>query len=457
MKRARGTSFQRCGAFMLLATGSACAAQDRRVVTEPHIPHACITLHAALALANGRLKGGDESKLDTARIQRALDGCPHGFAVELAPKAARSGFLIGPIRIPAGVTLLVDRDVTLMASRDSRLYDQRPGSCGVVNEEPPGCKAIITLAHAPHAAIMGDGTIDGRGEEKLLHGDASWWELAEQARAGGRQQVPRLIEADESDDFTVYRITLRNSPNFHIMFRDGHGFTAWNLKIDTPSTARNTDGVDPASATDITVTHSFIRTGDDNVAIKGGEGGVGYMTVSDNHFFSGHGMSVGSETFGGVHDILVQALSLDGSDNGIRIKSNSSRGGLVERVTYRDVCMRDVKWPIVLDTHYDNPGPQSNRYPVYRDIRLGDVRVFGGGHISLQGLDPQHRLSVTLDGVVLDDPKLYKFSSAHAAVAYGPGPVNFLLQGEDVTSSGIPGNGTLASCDTMFVSFGAHE
>jgi polygalacturonase len=242
-----------------------------------------------------------------------------------------------------------------------------------------------------------------------------------------------LIEADEPDDFTVYRITLRNSPNFHIVFRDAHGFTAWNLKIDTPSTARNTDGVDPASATDITVTHSFIRTGDDNVAIKGGEGGVGYMTVSDNHFFSGHGMSVGSETFGGVHDILVQALSLDGSDNGIRIKSNSSRAShLSGRMYARCEVASCVGHPL------RQSGPQANRYPVYCDIRLEDVRVFGGGHISLQGLDPQHRLSVTLDGVVLDVPKLYKFSSAHAAVAYGPGPVNFLLQGEDVTSSGTP-------------------
>ena len=55
---------------------------------------------------------------------------------------------------------------------------------------------IITVTHAPHAAIMGDGTIDGRGGEKLLHRDASWWDLAERARTGDRKQVPRLIEAD---------------------------------------------------------------------------------------------------------------------------------------------------------------------------------------------------------------------------------------------------------------------
>jgi polygalacturonase len=37
---------------------------------------------------------------------------------------------------------------------------------------------------------MGDGVIDGRGGEKMLGSQYSWWDLAEQARAGGGQQVP---------------------------------------------------------------------------------------------------------------------------------------------------------------------------------------------------------------------------------------------------------------------------
>ena len=61
---------------------------------------------------------------------------------------------------------------------------------------------------------MGDGVIDGRGGEKMLGSQYSWWDLAEQARAGGGQQVPRLIVANDSDNFTLYRITLKNSPEF---------------------------------------------------------------------------------------------------------------------------------------------------------------------------------------------------------------------------------------------------
>lgn len=38
-------------------------------------------------------------------------------------------------------------------------------------------------------------------------------------------------------------------------------------------------------------------------------------------------MSIGSETEGGASAIRVTDLSIDGADNGIRIKSSPSRGG----------------------------------------------------------------------------------------------------------------------------------
>ena len=56
------------------------------------------------------------------------------------------------------------------------------------------------------------------------------------------------------------------------------------------------------------------------------------ITVAHNHFYWGHGMSIGSETSGGVSGIRIEDLSLDGPDNGIRITSNPTQGGLVEDV-----------------------------------------------------------------------------------------------------------------------------
>ncbi len=417
-----------------------CMAQDRRTVVEPHIPTTCARLSANFAAQNGTLAGADEAKLDTERLQAALDHCHPGQAVELTSDGARNAFLSGPLSLPARITLLLDRDVTLFASRDPALYDLAPGSCGVVNNQPPGCKPLISVHNAPHAAVMGDGTIDGRGYAQLLNRPVTWWQLAEQARAGGRQQVPRLIVVSGSDDFTLYRITLKNSPNFHVTFGNGTGFTAWGVKIDTPRNARNTDGIDPGgSASDITVTHSFISTGDDHIAIKGSGHGVQHMSVLDNHFYFGHGMSIGSETFGGVSDVLVRNLTLDGADNGLRIKSNIHRGGLVQRITYEDVCIRNTKAPISIDTRYDNPGPQADLVPDFRDISISDVFISGGGKIIVDGQDAAHRSQVHFSNVTLDNPTAYNFFAKDALVTYGPGAVNFHLAGEDVTSSNTKG------------------
>ena len=77
--------------------------------------------------------------------------------------------------------------------------------------------------------------------------------------------------------------------------------------------------------------------GDDNVAIKAARRSpTNNMTISHNHFYYGHGISIGSETNGGASAIRVTDVSIEGADNGIRIKSNSSRGGLVHDVVYEE-------------------------------------------------------------------------------------------------------------------------
>jgi polygalacturonase len=432
------------------------------------LPPICASLDAQLKVTGHSLAEDDEAKLDTKRIQRALDACGKEHGVMLRAHGSDNAFLSGPLELREGVTLIVDKGTTLFASRDAAVYEKTPGSCGLVNESGSGCKPLLSAQHVSGAGVMGDGVIDGRGGEKLLGKDVTWWQLAEQARSGGRQQVPRLIVTDAADNFTVYRITLKNSPNFHIVYNHGDGFTVWGLKIDTPKRgARNTDGVDPGTGSkNITITHSYIRTGDDNVAIKGGAGGgaiggggtggVTNMTVSHNHFYWGHGMSIGSETDGGVSKIRVFDLSLDGPDNGIRIKSNGSRGGLVHDVVYDDVCVRDSPNPITLDTGYTAAGTvEGNSPPTMREITLHNVRVSGGGKISFNGYAQNYRIGATLDDVLLTDSAAYAYAIHHADFALGPGPVNLkLVGGVDSTAQGTPpGKGVPASCADKFVPF----
>jgi polygalacturonase len=390
-------------------------AQDTRQVSEPRIPPPCATIDARLAAPGGVLSDAAERMADTTRIQAAIDSCAQGRAVVLRPAGRNNVFLAGPLQLTPGVTLVVEANAALFASRNPRDYDVVPGSCGIVGERGPGCKTFITAEHAPGSGIMGDGSIDGRGGAKLIGQDVSWWDLAKSAKILDKNQaVPRLISVRQSNGFTLYRITLRNSPNFHVGVNDTDGFTAWSVKIRTPKTARNTDGIDPSSSTNVTIAYCDIDTGDDNVAIKTGSAPAAHMTIAHNHFYSGHGMSIGSGTAGGVSDIRVTDLSIDGADNGIRIKSDRSRGGLVQRVTYEDVCMRNVANPILMTSMYTTfPG---DKIPVYRDILLKNVHSLTPGWVTYLGVDAQHKLGVTLDNVAIDGQPLSKTQVENADV-----------------------------------------
>ena len=165
-------------------------------------------------------------------------------------------------------------------------------------------------------------------------------------------------------------------------------------------------------------------------------------------------MSIGSETKAGVSALRVTDLSLDGTTAGIRIKSQQAYGGLVTDAVYDDVCIRNAKTPIQLDTNYQaNPKPGTGLIPVFTGIVLRDVRISGGGKIQLLGFDATHRIGIQFDGVTLDSPSAYKFVVNHADIQLGPGPVNFQMTGTDSTVSGKPGKGTLPSCAAKFVAF----
>ncbi len=418
-----------------LGTPTLALAQDTRNVTEPHLPPAGTVLTARLAARDGVLAETSEGRPDTERIQKAIDSCPRGQAVELKASRGNNIFLSGPLALRPGVTLLVDSGTALFASRNPRDYDLTPGSCGVVNEKGHGCKPFIIADNAPGSGIMGDGVIDGRGGATLPGSKESWWDLAKTAKIYDKQQsVPRLLVVRKSDDFTLYLITLRNSPNFHVGVERTNGFTAWGVKILTPKTARNTDGIDPSSSTNVTITHCFIATGDDNVAIKSGSAGpASHITVAHNHFYSGHGMSIGSGTSGGVRAVRVTDLSIEGADNGIRIKSDRSRGGLVQDVVYENVVMRRVTNPIVLTSMYTTfPG---NLLPVYRDIVLKDVRSLTPGAVILLGLDEQRRVGVTFDNVNVDGLRQEDIVAKHVEMRVSPRQGNFVPSGAGVTVS----------------------
>jgi polygalacturonase len=384
-----------------------------------------------------------------------MDSCDAGKAVVLRARGEKNFFLTGPILLRSGVTLVVDANTALVASRDPRLYDLSPGSCGVVSERGHGCKPLISAIGAHDSGIMGDGSIDGRGGAKLLGQDVSWWDLAHEAKITDRQQsVPVLISLRHADNFTMYKITLRNSPNFHVGVNETDGFTAWGVKIMTPKTARNTDGIDPGSSRNVTIENCWIHTGDDDVAVKSSKAGPSQnISILHNHFYTGHGMSIGSGTNGGVDHILVEDLTIDGAYNGIRIKSDRSRGGLVHDLIYRYVCIRDTKNPLVFTPLYTTFG--GDQLPVYRDILLDDVHILTAGSFTFLGLDADHKLGLSLNNIFADDQEHSTWLVKDADIAIGGKRGNLEPKGDDATVRQTPDStqGKPLACDARFVPF----
>jgi polygalacturonase len=458
-----------CGMVGVVSAGWG---QDTRTVKEPVIPAACTKLEAKIVTAAGEtLKEADEASADTARIQEAIDKCGAGKAVELATGKGTNAFLSGPLELKEGVTLLVDKGVTLFASRRAADYDVTgPGTCGTIPSQGR-CKPFITI-RAKNTAIMGDGVINGRGGAKLLDKDTSWWGLAVQGEpstakpAGIPYSDPRLIDAAQADGFTLYRITLHDSPNFHVGVSRTDGFTVWDVHLKTPlhepgpndPRPRNTDGIDPGSSTNITIAHSWIDNGDDNVAIKTG---VTHMSVLDNHFYSGHGMSIGSETNTGDSFLLVDGLTEDHTTSGIRIKSNVTRGGLVHDMVYRNICMRDVQVPIAISPYYNNgttdqffdPGFKGDRIPDYKNIKIEHVLDMTPGDVLIAGYDDAHRTQVALTDVTIKGITLDKMHLKFADIADGGTnlPLAKAAEGNNVVVTKAPAGSTWYSCEGKFL------
>jgi polygalacturonase len=162
-------------------------------------------------------------------------------------------------------------------------------------------------------------------------------------------------------------------------------------------------------------------------------------------------MSIGSETNGGVNNILIYDLTIDGMVdsggmpnvdlNGLRIKSDSSRGGVVDKITYRDVCIRDMVNPILISPYYSRA--TGSMIPDYRNITLENVRAYRtpGSKVSpqvvtLRGYDAERTMNISFDNVVVEDPVPVTIKAEFANVKIGKGGSNLRPTGTGVKTTG---------------------
>ena len=323
---------------------------------------------------------GDGKTVDTAAIQKALDECGKtGGGTVRFPAGI---YLSQPIYLRSKTTLVLDPGATLKATDDPK--DYLPSSVTwedvLLGRSKGPFLNFVNGKKLVDVAITGKGTIDGSG--------ARWWAPAEEARRkvpGYTLPRPNLIRITGCKGLKVTGVTLQNSPKFHLVPEDCEDVLIENVTILAPEGAANTDAIDPTMSRRVTITKCLIDVGDDNVAIKSGKGMRGRefacedLTITDCIFKHGHGLSIGSETAGGVRNLTVKRCSFEGTQNGIRIKSPRGKGGKVENLVYEDITMTNVEGAITFTCYYpkiprtDAAQTVNAETPCFRNIRIRNL------------------------------------------------------------------------------------
>jgi polygalacturonase len=276
-------------------------------------------------------------------------------------------------------------------------------------------KPLINGANLHDVAITGEGTIDGNG--------ALWWAWAERAARAqpGRLVYPRqkMVVINGCERLHVQGITLTNSSQFHLVPTKVTDLLIEGVKIKAPFNAPNTDAIDPGSCTNALIRDCDIDTGDDDIVIK--TGGTNIL-IENCRIKHGHGISIGSGTTGGVHNMLVRNCTFDGADNGIRIKSMRGAGGPVDNIRYTNIQMKNVKNPILLDLNYvDNNRPNfvgdPTKVPSMHGILIENVQITGSRNAGrFTGLPDSRITDVTLRNVQIEAERDFLIKDADPPV-----------------------------------------
>lgn len=388
---------------------------------------------------------GSGRRNDTLAIQRAINECPAGGTV-LLPEGHI--FYTGALFLKSDMTFQVDgillgsddpKDYPLVLSRwegfrkfpqDAREWANSTPDlpyntyvrASLLNggEYDEGLIGAIAPFSLKNLTIRGRGQINGNGFR------LAFCEGANQAEHGGGRPVPfspiknptlrgSLIRLHNAQNVLVADLTLAYGPGWqiHPIYCDSVTFD--NLDLISKGTGKtgaaddinilNGDGIDPESCSRINIVNCRFFCGDDSVTLKSGRNKEGneldkpaeYIRVTDCTVDgSKAGFVIGSEIASGAHDVLFQNLTIRNVPlMGLWIKTMRPRGGIIERICYRDITIEDTKQPIWISLSYSpnastaaavNP---ADKPPVIRHITFENVDCENNGcaGIRLEGLE----------------------------------------------------------------------
>ncbi|MBN1518330.1 glycoside hydrolase family 28 protein [Candidatus Sumerlaeota bacterium] len=216
---------------------------------------------------------------------------------------------------------------------------------------------------------MGD---DGVPVEKRLFGD-------------GHYLRPNMIQPYRCKNILIEGVTIKNSPMWHIHPVLSENITVRNVTV--VGHGPNNDGCNPESCKNVLIEGCYFNTGDDCIAIKSGRNTDGRRVnvASENiivrgcEMKDGHGgVVMGSEISGGARNIFAEDCVMDSPnlERGLRIKTNSVRGGVIENVFMRNVVMREVREAALRINYHYQEGDKGDFPPTVRNVYMTNVHCY---------------------------------------------------------------------------------
>ena len=189
---------------------------------------------------------GDGKTLDSPSIQKAIDACNQQGGGEVQVPAGN--YLCGTVLLKDGVTLRLEKGAVILGSKNLDDYKNPDFFMDATNQERGWC--LIGLVDVKQVGIVGEGTIDGRGESFR-----------------GSKRRPFLIRCVRSQDVRIEGVRLRNSAAWVTHLYQSKRVTVRGVDILSHANGNN-DGIDVDSSTDVLIENCTIDAGDDAVCIK---------------------------------------------------------------------------------------------------------------------------------------------------------------------------------------------
>jgi len=348
---------------------------------------------------------GDGKTLNTEAFKKAIEDCnKHGGGRVIVPPGS---FLTGAVYLKSNVDLHLADSARIIFSADPKHYPivfTRWEGMELMNYS-----ALIYAYGEKNIAITGNGILDGGASWE------TWWDWnknrpSKQAKArdslhtlnhlqtdprtrvfgDGSFLRPNFIQPYNCKNILISDVKIINSPMWNVNPVLCENVTIENLKIIAHGP--NTDGVDPESCKNVLIRNCYFDTGDDCIAIKSGrdEDGRKIARPAENHIIEGcemkdghGGVVIGSEISGGAKNIYAIncVMNSPNLDRILRLKTSSSRGGIIENVFMKDIKVGTYKDAAVsFNMFYEKPG---NFMPTIRNIRVENMDVEQGGNFGL--------------------------------------------------------------------------